>query len=179
MSDGQRQQRFSGLVSAHERILWKVAHLYGRNRADRDDLVQEMVVQLWRAFGRYDERFAFSTWMYRIAANVAISWLRSETRRMRDMVPMEELGGEPPAAERLFDGASDELEELLGLVRRLDGLSRALVLLHLDGYSHDEIAVTMGISAGNVATRLHRIRAQLQRTSRATKEEERAWTSKR
>ncbi|HZF13259.1 MAG TPA: RNA polymerase sigma factor, partial [Thermoanaerobaculia bacterium] len=83
MSKSQPQDRFLALLDEHKKILYKVAGSYCRNPADREDLVQEMVVQLWRSFDRYDESYRFSTWMYRIALNVAISFYRSESRRSR------------------------------------------------------------------------------------------------
>src|SRR5437762_119485 len=87
MTNAPRQERFQLLVDEHRKILYKVAGLYCRDAADRQDLAQEIVVQLWRSFDRYDERRRFSTWMYRIALNVAISFHRSESRRRRHVVP--------------------------------------------------------------------------------------------
>ena len=79
MTDRQRQQRFEALLHEHRGIIFKVASVYARDAEDRQDLAQEISVQLWRAFGSYDERRAkLSTWIYRIALNVAISQLRRE-----------------------------------------------------------------------------------------------------
>src|SRR3954471_23114629 len=90
MTDTLRQDRFLARLDEHKKILYKVAASYCRSPADRPDLVQEIVVQLWRSFDRYDERFRFSTWMYRIALNVAISFYRGEARRSRNTVPAED-----------------------------------------------------------------------------------------
>jgi RNA polymerase sigma factor (sigma-70 family) len=154
--------RFLGLLEAHRGILYKVAHGYCRDREDRRDLVQEMTVGLWRSYPGFDGRVAFSTWMYRVALNIAISHLRRESRRLRDTVPLEE-GVDFAAADRLLDGESDKMRTLRTLLGRLDALDRALVLLFLDGVGHEEIAGIVGITATNVATRLHRLKQRLQR----------------
>lgn len=156
------QDRFQALLDEHKKVLYKVAASYCRNPADRPDLVQEIVVQLWRSFDRYDERYRFSTWMYRIALNVAISFYRTETRRTRDTVPAEESILEiaaGPEAEAVDEG----LRLLHASIARLDELDRALVLLYLDGNRYDTIAEVLGISETNVGTKLGRIKQKLRR----------------
>ena len=156
------KSRFVLLVDEHKGILFKVASAYCRTPDDRGDLAQEMIVQLWRAFPRFDERQRFSTWMYRIAMNVAISFYRKEWRRQRDVVPLDELGLDVGGADRAFDAASDDVRRLQQRLKTLGELDRALVLLYLDGYSHDETAELMGLTATNVSTRIARIKKKLQ-----------------
>src|ERR1700722_5523785 len=86
----REQERFLNLVEGHKKILYKVCHSYCRNPGDRDDLAQEIIVQLWRSFRAFDERARFSTWMYRIALNVAISFYRRESVRTRHVLPGSE-----------------------------------------------------------------------------------------
>src|SRR5215510_15907347 len=90
MSIADREDRFIVLLEEHRKILFKVANLYCRNRADFADVVQEIVLQAWRSFGRYDRSRPFPTWLYRIGLNVAISFYRTEARRARFMVPAGE-----------------------------------------------------------------------------------------
>jgi len=90
MTTPERQQRFEALLTENKRILYKVCHSYCRNRDDREDLAQEIIVQLWLAFARFDERCRFSTWMYRVALNVAISFLRKESTRARYVISDDE-----------------------------------------------------------------------------------------
>ncbi len=163
--------RFVELLSEHRGILYKVAYAYCRDREDREDLVQEMLIQLWRSFPRFDGRVKFSTWMYRIAMNVAISHYRASTRRIRDTVPLEELGLDIAAAEALFEEAGDNMRVLRQLIGQLDEMDRALILLFLDGRDHGEIAEIVGITPTNVATRIHRLKQRLQREFAATEEE--------
>lgn len=157
------QDRFLALLDHHKKILYKVAGAYCRNPADRPDLMQEIAAQLWRSFGRYDERYRFSTWMYRIALNVAISFYRGETRRSRNTVPAEDSVLEIAAEDAGAGGDDANLQLLHQLIGRLDELDRALVLLYLDGNRHDTIAEVLGISETNATTRLSRIKQKLRR----------------
>src|SRR5580704_2264270 len=84
------QERFLNLMEDHKKILYKVCRSYCRNPGDRDDLAQEIIVQLWRSFRGFDERVRFSTWMYRIALNVAISFYRRESVRKKHLLPGSE-----------------------------------------------------------------------------------------
>lgn len=154
---------FLRALAPHKAILYKVAYTYCRNTDDRRDLMQEMVIQLWRSFARYDELAGvkFSTWMYRIAMNVAISQYRSHSRQIRDTVPLEEFGLNIAAADALHDSASDNMRALMKLIDGMDELNRALILLFLDGYDTAEIADVLGISATNVSTRMTRIKQKL------------------
>lgn len=163
MTKPGENERFVQLLEEHKRILYKLSSLYCSNAEDRRDLAQEIVVQLWRAFPRYDDRFKFSTWMYRIGMNVAISFLRSEGRRGRRTVALDQVDlVDFAAADQVMGEAGDDLRRLQQLVARLDELSRALILLYLEGYSHAEIAEILGISATNVGTKIGRIKSRLQ-----------------
>jgi RNA polymerase sigma-70 factor (ECF subfamily) len=169
------QDRFLTLLEGHKGILYKVANAYCPNREDRQDLIQEIVVQLWRSFERFDERYKFSTWMYRIAMNVAISFYRRESRRLRRAVSIEASGMEVAASDLADEDTSEDLQKLHRLIGRLDELNRALIILYLDGYSYESIAEIVGITPTNVGTRLNRIKQRLQRdfdaTPQATPEE--------
>jgi len=160
------QVRFLAHIEGHRGILYKVARAYGRSTADRDDLVQETVAQLWRAYPRYDARFRFSTWMYRIALNVAISWRRREQTRERHLV----ADGE---AVLQFAGAPDPREDdedlalLYRCIDRYDDLNKALLMLYLDGRSHQEISEVLGITPTNVATKIGRLKDRLREDFRA------------
>jgi RNA polymerase sigma factor (sigma-70 family) len=140
-----------------------VANIYCKDREDRRDLIQEIVIQLWQSFDRFDDRYQFSTWMYRIAMNVAISFYRSHSRRTRDTVPIEEFGLDIAIADQVMAEAGDDIRLLYQLIGQLDELNRALIILYLDGYNHDAIGEIVGISTTNVSTRINRIKQRLQR----------------
>lgn len=163
------QQRFARLLAQHQGIVLKVARAWARDIDDRQDLIQEISVQAWRAFpGFAPEKAAFSTWLYRVALNVAISQQRGRRLRQRHHADVE-----PGHIEQLAttsDTAEDaaQLAQLHALIHSLPPMDRALLLLHLDDYSHQQIGEVLGISASNAATRLHRLRQQLRQQANPT-----------
>ena len=164
------QEGFLKLLDAHRGILYKVANAYCTRREERGDLVQDIIVELWRAFPRYDPtRAAFSTWMYRIALNVAISAHRGAGRRVTDALSLDLSSMDFAAADRELASGDDSLQALQQLISTLDEISRALVLLYLEGYEQDEIAELTGLTASNVSTRLHRIKLRLHEQARSGK----------
>ncbi len=152
-----RADRFAELLAAHRGVPRKIAASYTRLPADRAELEQEILYQLWRAFPTYDATRPFSTWMYRVALNVALSSRRS-ARPVS--LSLEDHHDAIPSGEDL-----EARHASLALVRRalqaLGPLERALLLLHLEGCSHREAAEVLGTTEGNVATRLGRIRQRL------------------
>jgi RNA polymerase sigma factor (sigma-70 family) len=163
MTNRQNQHRFEELLREHRKIIFKVVAIYARAAADRNDLEQEICVQLWRSFDSYDEeRARFSTWMYRIALNVAISKLRRDRKWLAgrieslDDVHLDTIASDEPISEE-----NDRLEMLYTLIGRLDPLNRAVILLYLEGRTYAEIADIIGISETNVATKINRIKQKL------------------
>lgn len=155
------QERFARLLEEHAGILQKTSRAYAFGEPDRDDLSQEIAVALWRSFPHYDDRLPFSTWMYRVALNVAISFARRQTVRRRH-------GADPELVEEAPDpgGGAARDRELQLLDRFLAGLGeldRALMLLYLDGRRHGAIAEVLGISESNVGTRIGRLKERLRR----------------
>jgi RNA polymerase sigma factor (sigma-70 family) len=159
------EARFQSLLEEHKRILYSICNSYCRNREDREDLAQEIVIQLWRSFGAFDGRCRFSTWMYRIALNVAISYCRRESARARHQVSADErllVEIEETTPE------SEEMQFLYRFIAELDPLNKGLVLLYLDGNSYREIAQVLGISETNVATRISRLKQTMREAFRST-----------
>jgi RNA polymerase sigma-70 factor (ECF subfamily) len=153
------ETRFASLIEAHRAILYKVAYFYCRDAEERRDLIQDIGVELWRAFDSFSGQSKVSTWIYRVAMNVAISHRRREGRRIRDTLPLD-LGLE--VADTAFAADDPQSRLLHALIDGLDEMSRALVLLYLEGFSHADIAETLGTSPSNVSTRLNRIKIRLQ-----------------
>lgn len=171
------QQRFEVLLREHRQIVFKVAGMYARNPCDRDDLAQDITAQLWRSFGAFDEhRAKFSTWMYRVALNVAISYGRAARRRAERVEPLDEARLDTLASAGDRQQAALEKDESIAALRafvaRLDPLNRALVLLYLEDRSYAEIADVLGISETNVATKLNRIKQKLRGQMTAVEPEE-------
>ena len=154
---------FVARLQAHKGILYKVANAYCARREDRGDLIQDMILELWRAYPRFDGRASFATWMHTVAMNVAISMHRSEGRRIRDALPLDEFGLDLGGADAVMAAAAPDVLELERLIHQLPALDRALVLLYLEGYGYDEIATMVGVGASNVGTRLNRIKDKWRR----------------
>jgi RNA polymerase sigma factor (sigma-70 family) len=157
-----QKQAFANELNRHRKILLKVARVYCRGEADRQDLIQETMIQLWHAFPRFDGRCQFSTWMYRVALNVAISWSRNEFRRNRRTRPMEQADADTLASNDAVDAAAADLDLLHTMLGGLNELDRALMLLFLEGHDQTTIATILGITSTNVATKVGRIKQRLQ-----------------
>ena len=161
MNTDPSQARFQELWERHQKIVFKVANTYCRNAEDRRNLAQEISVQLWRAFPRYDEGRSFSTWMYRIALNVAISFARRAGHRRTQSRSLDETLAEPSANPAEASELADQVAALHAFIDRLDELNRALLLLYLDEHSYREIAEVLGISETNVATKINRLKQRI------------------
>ena len=152
---------FAQQLESHRGIVFKVVNTYCRQAEDRADLAQEIAAQLWSAWPGYDPSRRFSTWMYRIALNVAIGFVRSESPRRRQTVALDE---------RLHDiadeGAADQEAEqrlrlLQAFIERQTPLDRALLLLYLDDRPQREIAEILGLSESNVSTKIGRLKQRV------------------
>ena len=137
-----------------------MSNAYCLNDEDRKDLIQEIIIQIWKSFHRYNDRYQMSTWIYRIALNVAISWYRKDKSRQDKLVPMAkniiQLRNEDETSE-----TENEIRLLYKFINELKELDRALMILYLETKSYREIAEILGISESNVATKVSRIKLQL------------------
>ena len=157
------QDQFLKLLERHGGIVRKVASAYSRTSADRHDLMQEIRLQLWRVYPQYSPARPFSTWMYRIALNVAISFLRGPGNPRRRSVSLEQCGVDL-IDDRAFAADSDErVTALRRVIELFDPLNRAVLLLYLDDRSYREIAEILGLSETNVATKLGRLKERIRR----------------
>ena len=162
-----QQDQFLSLVLENRKIIYKICHAYCRDPEDRRDLEQEIIIQLWQSADRYDTKYKLSTWIYRIALNVAISFLRSEKRRKKqfshaDQSIIERFADQGETAE-----TAANINQLYHFINQLDDLNRALMLLYLDDHPYSEIAAILGISETNVATKISRIKQQLKQSFHA------------
>jgi RNA polymerase sigma factor (sigma-70 family) len=148
---------FLQLIQENKGILYKISVSYCRNAGDREDLVQEMVYQLWKSADRFDTNYKFSTWMYRIALNVAISFYRKTgsagVRVDLDVVDLAEPSADGPLEERI--------EILQRFIASLGELDKALMILYLEERTYKEIAEILGLTETNVSTKLSRIKGRL------------------
>jgi len=157
---GAGQTEFTARLAEHRGIIHRVANAYAFSPEERDDLVQEICLQLWRSFPRYDRERLFSTWMYRVALNTAISYGRATRARTRRQVSLDDVTEGPTAVARANED-DDRLGSLHRYLRTLPKLERALVILYLEDRTYREIAEVLGISETNVGTKINRLKAQM------------------
>ena len=152
---------FLSLINSHQRLLLKVCWTYTYSSHDRDDLFQEIVARLWSTFKKYDRKRRFSTWMYRLALNVAIDF-RRRRKRSETLKSLEETREQASPEDAFKNEMSQQLRELMEMQSDAD---RAILMLYLEGNSHREIADVMGISESNVGTRLNRLKNALRQSA--------------
>jgi RNA polymerase sigma-70 factor (ECF subfamily) len=160
MNTAGKKDIFLSVIETNKGIIYKIANSYCKDPEDRKDLFQEIVSQLWKSFDNYDNQYRYSTWIYRVALNVAISFYRKENRRKVISSLLSE------GVFSLIDfNESNEMESNLRLlqqfIQELKDLDKALMLLYLEEKSHREIAEIIGISETNVATKIGRIKLLL------------------
>lgn len=154
---------YEDAIAAHGPALVRLARSYEADPDRRQDLLQEIHFALWRSFASYDGRCSMRTWTYRVAHNVAASHvLRHRRRGTHALVSLEALEARSHAVEgERIAGQRLDQEWLHALLRQLKPLDRQLMLLYLEGFDATSIGEVSGLSPGNVATKLHRIRKLL------------------
>lgn len=152
------KNEFTQIIKEHESLIFKVTTVYASNSQDREDLFQEIVIQLWRAFDKFRHESKVSTWIYRIALNTAISGFRKR-RRQVDLVFTDLLTVNYP--DNSDTGNEDRIRILYRFIETLNELDKGVILLFLEDKSHQEIAEIVGLSKTNVGTRLSRIRNKI------------------
>ena len=160
-TDASAREAFSDLLERHRAIVFKVANTYCRHPDDRADLVQEIAAQLWRAWPGYDPARSFTTWMYRVALNVGIDFVRSHVREQRHAVPLDEDLHDLADGQATDHESAQLLRLLHGFIDRQPPLDRALLLLYLDERPQREIAEILGISETNVSTKIGRLKQRI------------------
>lgn len=161
MTATSRREQFQGLLESHRGIVLKVANTYCRHAEDRRDLAQEIAAQAWKSFAAWNAARPFSTWLYRIALNIAISFVRSNRHPARQAVGLDEIEHEPGHDDDAGRETDDGIRALYRVIGRLDPLNRALLLLYLDEKSLREIADILGLSETNVATKIGRLKLRI------------------
>ena len=152
---------FLSALDSHQRLIHKVCWAYANSPDEREDLFQEIAVRLLSAARNYDRTCKISTWIYRVALNVAIDFHRKRCRRSREQLGFD---GELETASSQDQVVSEQIRELRELLEHQSEVDRALLLLHLEGNSHSEIGEVLGISESNVGTRLSRLKKSLRQS---------------
>jgi RNA polymerase sigma-70 factor (ECF subfamily) len=156
VSESDRRRIFQGWIDQHRGLIFKIVRAYADTAMDREDLFQEVAVQLWRSVSSFKGESRETTWIYRVALNTAIRWLHIEKRR--DRIDVRD------AQSVLLESDSPVDEQLAWLyteIARLDDVDRSLALMMLDDLSYKEMSTVLGITESNVGVRIHRIKKQL------------------
>ena len=150
------ENEFIRLIQEHQGILHKIGYTYAHYGTSKDDLYQEMVLQLWKSFPGFKGQAKFSTWMYRVALNTAISLIRKK-RIFIDVLNLPAV-----ADDTIFTPEfSEDVKLLYKAIAQLNKIEKAIILLWLEEHPYQEIAETLGLSANNVSVRLVRIKEKL------------------
>ena len=160
MIDSPIQDRFIFEIDAHQKIIYKICHIYTSNSVDFNDLYQEIVLQLWKSYPKFEGKSKLSTWIYQVSLNTALYKLRREKSRLQAGF----LSPYHYDIPEIDDSEKKEcVEQVKELLSELTGIEKALITLYLDEYSNDEISEIMGITKTNVATKINRIKQKLKR----------------
>lgn len=159
MRKHELQEFFVATIEQHKGILFKVARTYCPNDEDRQDLIQEMMIQIWKSIHKYNDQYKISTWLYRISLNVAISFYRKNTNRINKFTILKEQ-----TVVREPEDKSEQEHQLILLeqfISELKEIDKALMILYLEDKSYIEIAEILGMSVSNVGTKIGRIKDKL------------------
>jgi len=150
------EKAFIELLNKHQNIIHKVCNLYMDNVSGREDLFQEVTLQAWKAFDSFRGDAQFSTWLYRVALNTAITFFRKE-KKNQHIVNSEAI----PDATDFHDPIEEKVKAMYKAIGDLSKIDKALVMLYLEDYSYNDIGEMLGITANNVAVKMNRIKAKL------------------
>jgi RNA polymerase sigma factor (sigma-70 family) len=151
------KEKFVQIISENQNLIFKICNSYCSDQETRKDLEQEILMQLWQSFGKFDGRVKITTWMYRVALNTAISYYRKNSKQSARKVDLDISIISIPDIE--YDHQTDEkILFLYKVIERLNKMDKALVLLYLDNQKYSEISEILGISESNVSTKISRIK---------------------
>ena len=149
---------FVAAINENLGLIYKVSSIYTNTIEDRNDLSQEIIFQIWKSFDTFQQKSSLSTWMYRVAMNVAIRHLKIAKRNISTVPLDEQYLNFQDTDNSEFEDKWIVLKEHLDQLNLLD---KGIVLLYLENKSHEEIAQIIGISKSNVGTKLSRIKEKL------------------
>jgi len=159
MTDKRQKDQFLDILEKNIGIIIKIARAYTKTLHDKEDLINDITLELWKSFGRFKGDSKISTWIYRVALNTSMNYKRKREKDrlffLDDLKQIENLSW------LIEQPDSSHSEILYQCIDELNQLNKAIILLYLDGNSHDEISDVTGISKTNVGTRISRIKEQI------------------
>lgn len=161
MTNKLSKNYFVEIFEANIGIIYKISKAYTRTAADRDDLINDIALELWKAFPRFKGHAKISTWIYRIALNTSMNYKRRQKKEISFFSDLKQIEN----ISTLIDSEDNSNIDLLySCIEDLDEINKAIIILYLDNNSHDEISEITGISKTNVGTRISRIKEQLKKS---------------
>ncbi|MEI6048233.1 MAG: sigma-70 family RNA polymerase sigma factor [Bacteroidota bacterium] len=159
MDDIKERNKVIQIIMQNMGIIHKVANMFCKSPEDKDDLIQEIMTQLWSSFEKYDDAYKLGTWMYRVSLNIAISFYRKNQTQEKYFMPLDEKLDVISNDENEVE--TNNLELLEKFISELKEFDKALMLLYLEKKSHQEISEILGITTSNVSTKIARIKEGL------------------
>jgi RNA polymerase sigma factor (sigma-70 family) len=156
------EKDFIEAIQENQQIIFKVCNIYMDNRADREDLFQEILLNAWKGFGNFKGESKFSTWLYRVALNTSITYFKKDKKQQQVLAFVSNRVAYPDSSEI----QSERLEAMNKAIAELSGIDKALVMLYLEDYSYQQIGEVVGITANNVAVKMSRIKFFLRENSK-------------
>jgi RNA polymerase sigma-70 factor (ECF subfamily) len=157
VTDEEQKHILKNWLDLHKTLIFKVVRAYARDAMDRDDLFQEITIQLWRSIPTFRHESSVTTWIYRIALNTSIKWVRKE----RQNYQTEALDDVQHVLQERGVQVDDRLTWLYEEIYKLNEIDRSIALLLLDSFSYKEIAAILGITESNVGVKINRIKKDL------------------
>lgn len=157
MTEKEQQHIFEQWLRQHKALVFKVVRAYAFTAMDQDDLFQEISIQVWRSVTAFRQESSVTTWLYRIALNTAIKWVRKERKHRQD----ENLEEVQHVLQENKIPVDERLVWLYEEISRLDEIDRSVTLLMLDNFSYKEMADILGITESNVGVKINRIKKHL------------------
>lgn len=149
-------KEFTSLITKNQKIIYKVCNLYMDSKTDRQDLYQEICLQAWKSYKLFRGDAQFSTWLYRVALNTAITFLKKDKKQIQTTYSeiLPDLKNEENDIEEKF-------KAMYKAINNLNNIDKALVMLYLEDFSYIEIGETLGITPNNVAVKMNRLKIKL------------------
>jgi len=150
------EKEFIKLIKKNERIILKICNVYCKEAKDREDLYQDILIQLWNSFPSFDQRSKITTWMYRIAFNTAVARYRKEKRQPNNEPLSDQLVSFSPSE-------NENVELLYMAIESLTKVEKAITMLYLDGIKYKEIGKILGLSESNIGFKINKIKKELRK----------------
>lgn len=158
MTVKEQRQIFDAWLNEYKGLFFKIVRAYAFTPDDREDLFQEIAIQVWDSIPNFRGDSAVTTWIYRVALYSAMTWRRREKKHLDGKQSFDEIEHTLTESARFKDNRLEWLYEQIGALGEID---RSLMLLSLDGFSYKEMATILGISESNVGVKINRIKKSL------------------